>query len=168
MNVLELEKSLDYDQTDTTKMNKSSSPLKLDLSIAVKALEEMNTLSFEENYNIHTINSSAPENKEDVLKLNTWRRSLLFLKTYYPEKKKPSAIISNTMEAENSTSSSSQRNMFTRLTEMRDNLEDVLKRNQDKLTQMKRGSYNLTKLERINLYAAQPISREYCYEESDD
>ena len=59
--------------------------------------------------------------EDDVLKSKSWRRSLILLKTMYPD---PGTA---TVQKQTST------NLFNRLSSMRDNMEAVLHRNVEKL-----------------------------------
>jgi hypothetical protein len=94
----------------------------------------------------------SSEEVVDILRSNSWRRSLVRLQTFYPDKK---ATVTDSIQraGEKETVSSG---LFGRLSAMRDNLEAVLARNVRRIEALHNGT-SLEAGDRVNLYAAIPI-----------
>merc|ERR1711991_98432 len=110
----------------------------LDIEAAVRALDGMNKASLEDQ-----LWSIAAE--DDILKSRSWRRSLVLLKSLYPE------------PGERTPSTAT--NLSKRLTSMRDNLDRVLSRNVEKLRELREGIPSNPQ-NHVNLYGHRVVAEE--------
>ena len=114
-----------------------------DILSAVNALENMNSEAYSTN--------DTAEDAVDVLRSNSWRRSLVRLKTLYPDRK--AVEEASTTRAKKVVSGKEVSDMCSRLTSMRDNLELVLARNERRIKALREGSL-VDANDQLNLYAA--------------
>ena len=113
---------------------------KLDLAMAVQALENMSLANAPNDEQLWALAA-----EDDVLKSKSWRRSLILLKTMYPDP--------GTGDDQRTT------NLYNRLSAMRENMESVLNRNVEKLRELRQGILASAE-NRVNLYASQIIAPE--------
>merc|ERR1711916_137995 len=128
----------DLNKTTETDMDvNKKDDTKLDLTMAIQALENMNLANTS-----HEDELWALAAEDNVLKSRSWRRSLVLLKNMYPD------------PGSDSKEKQTSANMFHRLSEMRNNMEFVLNRNAEKLRELRQGILASAE-NRVNLYASQ-------------